>query len=82
MLPSETAAAPENPELAKEGWVPIKHSSGAAVQDVQAGTPGFDDPITTGSGKASDHRRRRLRPAAPTELRSGNAPRPIYRTRQ
>ena len=51
---SSASALPEKKqEPAKEGWVPMKHSSGAAVQEVERETPGIDDGAQPKAGKVS-----------------------------
>jgi nucleoid-associated protein YgaU len=54
--PSRTAAAvaasASSAELDSQGWLPVRHSGGAAVRDVQRDVPGLEDdaPLGTAAG--------------------------------
>jgi len=45
----EQAATENSQELARQGWVPIRHSGGEAVRDVQREVPGLEDEVTPGT---------------------------------
>jgi len=46
--PAEEAAPDHHKELASQGWVPIKHSGGETVRDVQRQVPGLEDDTAAG----------------------------------
>ena len=50
--PVEEAAPNPHDDLAKQGWVPIKHSGGDTVNDVQRDVPGLDDEPAPGASRA------------------------------
>jgi hypothetical protein len=47
--PAEPAATDNSEELARQGWVPIRHSGGEAVRDVQREVPGLEDDAALGT---------------------------------
>src|SRR5271157_4218102 len=47
--PAEQAATDNSEELARQGWVPIRHSGGEAVRDVQREVPGLEDNAALGT---------------------------------
>ena len=47
--PAEPAATDNSEELARQGWVPIRHSGGEAVRDVQRDVPGLEDDAALGT---------------------------------
>jgi len=47
--PAEPAATDNSEELARQGWVPIRHSGGKAVRDVQREVPGLEDDAALGT---------------------------------
>jgi nucleoid-associated protein YgaU len=47
--PAEQAATDNSQELARQGWVPIRHSGGEAVRDVQRKVPGLEDNAALGT---------------------------------
>jgi nucleoid-associated protein YgaU len=47
--PAEEGAPDHHKELASQGWVPIKHSGGETVRDVQREVPGLEDDAAAGT---------------------------------
>ena len=47
--PAEPAATNNSEALARQGWVPIRHSGGEAVRDVQREVPGLEDDTALGT---------------------------------
>jgi nucleoid-associated protein YgaU len=47
--PVELAATARSGELDSQGWVPIRHSAGEAVRDVQSDVPGLEDDAAPGT---------------------------------
>ena len=47
--PTEQAPTDKSQELARQGWVPVRHSGGEAVRDVQREVPGLEDDAAPGT---------------------------------
>ena len=47
--PAEPAATDNSEELARQGWVPIRHSGGEAVRDLQREVPWLEDDAALGT---------------------------------
>ena len=47
--PAEQAATDNNDELTRQGWVPIRHSGGEAVRDIQREVPGLEEDAALGT---------------------------------
>jgi len=49
LSPAEQAPTDNSQELARQGWLPIRHSGGEAVHDVHGEVPGLEDDAATGT---------------------------------